>query len=109
MEPGHITTILQVDPSKSQWEDNDSAHLNGWFLSSKSRIDSRDVRRHVDWLLERISNKRREVLSLQSQVGIWMDVFCYWRSAQGQGGPTLSPKQMRILADLNLKIGFDCY
>ena len=109
MGPERITTVLEVNPTKSQWEGRDGAHLNGWFLSSKGCIDSRDIRRHVDWLLERIGNKRQELLSLQSQVGISMDVFCYWRSAQGHGGPTLHPKQMRMLADLNLEIGFDCY
>lgn len=109
MEPKHITTALQLDPTESQSEGEDGAHLNGWFLSSKGHIDSRDVRRHVDWLLERIGNKRRELLGLQSQAGIRMDVFCYWRSVQGHGGPTLSPKQMRTLGELSLNIGFDCY
>lgn len=82
---------------------------NGWLLSSKGCIDSHDVRRHVDWLLERIADKRTELSNLQSEPSVWMDVFCYWRSTQGHGGPALSPKQMKILADLNLTIGFDCY
>ena len=89
MEPELVTTALHVNPTKSRWEGEGGARLNGWFLSSKGRIDSRDVRRHVDWLLEMVGNKRRELLSLQSQVGVWMDVFCYWRSTQGHGGPCL--------------------
>ena len=38
-----------------------------------------------------------------------MDIFCYWLSASGQGGPTLSPDLMRRLAEAELEIGFDVY
>jgi len=109
MDLEHITTVLQVNPTKSQLECENTAHLNCWFLSSKGHIDSRDIRRHVDWLLETIGNKRQELLDLQAHSGVRMDVFCYWRSTQAHGGPTLSPKQMSVLAALNLNIGFDCY
>jgi len=90
-------------------ESKDGAHLNGWLLSSKGTVDSLDVRRHVDWLLERIFDRRTELIALQSQPGVWMDFFCYWRPRDGHSGPSLSPKQMKTLADLNLTIGFDCY
>jgi Domain of unknown function (DUF4279) len=78
-------------------------------LSSKNQIDSRDVRRHIDWLLERLRGKQKLLHLLQAESGVSMDVFCYWNSAQGQGGPSLDAEQMRQLADLNLDIGFDCF
>lgn len=109
IDPELVTSALRVEPTKSQREGENGARVNGWFLSSKSFIHSRDVRRHVDWLLRKISSKRRELLDLQSRVGIQMDVFCYWRSVHGHGGPTLGPEQMRILADFKLNISFDCY
>jgi hypothetical protein len=102
------TVLLRLEPSKLQVE-GAGAHLNGWFLSTKERVESRDIRRHVDWLLEQISPLRSELAALQARPGIRMDVFCYWRSTQGHGGPRLTPKQMRPLANLNLEIGFDCY
>jgi hypothetical protein len=109
MTPDIVTATLQLEPSKTICEGKDDAHLNGWFLSSKGLIDSRDLRRHLDWVLERIRGRESELRSLQSQPAVRMDVFCYWASEQGHGGPTLNPKQMRELADLNLTIGFDCY
>jgi len=107
--PQQVTADLRLSPSKLLNESEDRAHPNGWLLSSKGNVDSLDVRRHVDWLLQRIFDRRTELLALQNQPGVWMDVFCYWRSKDGHGGPSLSPKQMKALAELNLTIGFDCY
>ena len=36
-----------------------------------------------------------------------MTVQCIWWSATGQGGPTLWPEQMRLLAALNPECSFD--
>jgi hypothetical protein len=38
-----------------------------------------------------------------------MDVFCFWLSAQGQGGPILSPEIMKRFGELGLEVGFDVY
>ncbi|HET7748769.1 MAG TPA: DUF4279 domain-containing protein, partial [Terriglobales bacterium] len=73
------------------------------------QVESRDVRRHLDWLLEQIVAAQEVLRRMQSEPDLWMDVFCYWRSTHGQGGPMLSPKQMQRLAELDLTIGFDCY
>jgi len=108
MPPEQVTGLLRLEPSKLQVE-GAGAHLNGWFLSTKERVESRDIRRHVDWLLQQIFPLRSELAALQARPGIRMDVFCYWRSTQGHGGPLLTPKQMRPLANLDLEIGFDCY
>ena len=35
------------------------------------------------------------------------NVTCIWWSAEGDGGPTLDPSQMRILAALNLECAFE--
>lgn len=106
--PQRVTAALGLTASRLLNQEGE-ARPNAWLLSSKGAIDSLDVRRHVDWLLVRIVDKRAELSSLQSEPGVWMDVFCYWRSTQGHGGPALSPNQMKTLADLNLSIGFDCY
>jgi hypothetical protein len=109
MSPERVTAALCLAPSKMLFEGVGGARSNGWFLSSQDRVDSRDVRRHIDWLLERTIQARTQLCSLQDESGVSMDVFCYWRSTQGHGGPALNPKQMQLLADLNLTVGFDCY
>jgi len=71
--PKQVMADLRLRPTKLLSESKDGLHLNGWLLSSKGTVDSLDVRRHVDWLLERIFDRRTELLALQSQPGVWMD------------------------------------
>ena len=109
ISPEFVTAALGLQPTKLLRLGKDDSRLNGWLFSSKGSIESRDLRRHLDWLLERLVNQHAELRRLQSNPEVWMDVLCYWRSSQGHGGPTLSPKQTKMLADLNLEIGFDLY
>lgn len=81
--------------------------MNG-YLSTKDVIASKDVRRHVDWILVRLDGKDDALRSLRAE-GHRMDVFCYWLSASGHGGPMLSPAIMRRLGQLEIEIGFDIY
>lgn len=37
------------------------------------------------------------------------DVFCYWVSATGTGGPEFSPEVLERLARNRLTLGFDIY
>jgi len=118
MEPDEVSRFLGMAPTTSVTRgrvivDGPSkggvSKLNGWFLSTKERVDSKDLRRHLDWLLEGLAGHHDKLLALQAMPDVSMDVSCYWLSNYGHSGPTLSPKQMRSLCDLNLEIWFDCY
>jgi Domain of unknown function (DUF4279) len=78
-----------------------------WLMSSEGKVDSLDVRRHLDWILDRLSGREEKLANLR-QRGFVMDVLCRWDSI-GQGGPMLSPAQMGPLAKLGLTVGFDLY
>ena len=83
---------------------------HGWFLNSEGHVDSRDVRRHVDWLLDRIvpvAEQLRELLRMDPHAKA--AVCCLWVSASGHGGPVLSGPQLTRLAELGLDIWFDVY
>ena len=71
-------------------------------------VESRDVRRHLDWLLSRIDPRADAIHSLRSD-GCRMDVSCFWVSASGHGGPSVLPAQMGPLARLGLELWFDIY
>jgi hypothetical protein len=77
---------------------------NGWFLTTEGVVSSNDLRRHVDWLLDHLAHADPDVF-----VDCRADVFCYWQSKSGHGGPELSPRQMARLARYRLPIGFDVY
>ena len=81
--------------------------ISGWFLCSKGEVESKDVRRHIDWILDRIRGLENGIESLHRE-GWRSDINCYWLSI-GHGGPMLDPPQMTDLAKLNLTCGFDVY
>lgn len=114
-DPQMVTERLNCEPTKTQLEGpgstTDSAVLvstNGWFLSSEAANQSKDVRRHLDWVLDAIEPRADALRSIRSE-GARIDVCCYWVSAHGSGGPTLSAAQMKRLAELGLDCWFDIY
>ncbi len=114
LDPEEVTVRLGIEPSN--WQKRGEAgkpgsrpaKLHGWFLSSDGVVESRDVRRHLDWLLTRIVPKRDAILALQAD-GCSMDVSCFWVSRFGHGGPSVLPAQMGELARLRLELWFDVY
>jgi hypothetical protein len=118
VDPEVVTERLCVQPTKTQrrgehWRTRHGLSWvphkrDGWFLSNRDRVTSKDIRRHVDWLIEQVSSCSAELRKLQEE-GASNDVFCYWYSKSRQGGPSLYPDAMRALGDLRLPIGFDIY
>ncbi|MBI1384181.1 MAG: DUF4279 domain-containing protein [Rhizobiales bacterium] len=88
-------------------ERTSTGHL-AWLCRTRGQVDSRDVRRHVDWLLDLVEPRSAALANLAGE-GAEIDIFCYWLSASGHGGPTLSPAQLRRLAALGIEIAFDVY
>lgn len=117
MHPSAITSLLGVNPTSQvvlgePGRTNSLGRapigkLNGWFLSSEGNVESKDVRRHIDWLIAKLKPSSDALHELQAKPDIRMSVNCIWWSRFGDGGPTLWPDQMRALADLNLECSFD--
>lgn len=103
LDPAEVTARLGIEPtewqrrSESRRPGSRPAKLHGWFLTSEGALDSRDVRKHLDWLLARVRPRADALLALQAS-GCHMDVGCFWVSASGHGGPSVRPAQMRELA-----------
>ena len=108
-----LSERLGVQPSRT--------HVNGeirngkvkrwptaWVLESSERIQSKDVRRHIDWLLQQIENKS-EVLEELMDAGSDIHISCFWVSAVGHGGPMLDQDILKRIAKLNIGIAFDIY
>jgi hypothetical protein len=109
--PDDISTRLGLEPTSMQVAHIDAKGrriVDSWFLSSKDLVESRDSRRHVDWLLDRIEPAASSLAALMES-GTRIDVCCFWESATGNGGPLISPRQMRRLVALNLEIWWDVW
>ncbi len=107
-----VDDLLGLTPTRS-FERNDRHGIgnvrthSGWMLSSRGEIASKDSRRHIDWLLKKLDGKYEAVTELRS-AGCQIDVSCMWVSV-GQGGPVLSPSQMKLLALYELEVWWDVY
>ena len=78
-----------------------------WRFSSEGALKSRDLRHHLDWLLNRLEPRASKIASLQLLPGWRMSVSAVWWSAHNEGGPTLWPPQLARLAALNLELGLE--
>lgn len=111
-----ISTLLGIQPTEMQNKGDEIPTARGtirvakvtlWLLSSEGSVSSKDVRAHLDWLLDRLANSHEGLRDLQELHPVKMSVCCIWWSRSGHGGPTLWPEQMRELADLNLECSFE--
>ena len=115
LDPHEITRLLGISPSETLragdarppkpgrvWE-----HC-GWYLTSSGVVASRDLRRHLDWLLDQIAEKQ-DIFAMFTSHGYLVDIPCFWSSAQGHGGPIFSPQQMTRLGTLGIELWIDLY
>ena len=115
LDPDEITSFLGIEPTKEQrWGESISScsekkhKKSGWFLSTKGILYSLDSRVHLDWILDRVADKKNEFSELIKREYL-IDVCVRWDSRSGHGGPTLSPKHLSGFGELGVKVWFDVY
>lgn len=109
VSPFVVTQALGLEPTRISVKGEKSPlHVNGWFFSSQGTIESKDSRRHIDWLLDQVEPVAKELDALRLS-GAKADISCFWESSTGNGGPTLSPEQMKRLCQMNLSVGWDVW
>lgn len=110
LHPSVITEMLQIEPTDISIKGGGprGKFVNGWFLSTKDILNSRDSRRHIDWLIDQIDQSADKIAYLFKN-GTKIDICCYWGSKSGNGGPTLSPHQMKRLVKHNIEVWWDVY
>lgn len=114
LSPQDISSLLRLEASHSYVKGSKIGRslrvrsCHGWFLESLDHVQSRDNRRHVDFLLAKLEGSAAALDTIRGSAGAHVDVLCYYVSS-GQGGPWLMPTQLRGLADLGLEIWWDIY
>ncbi|MGH1540026.1 MAG: DUF4279 domain-containing protein [Arenicella sp.] len=119
ISPDEITKILDISPTEVRVKgelrnvsnSKSKNKLNCWYLGSKEFIKSKDSRRHLDWIIEKAHPAKEGIHKLQ-KLGANIDICCLWESSGNQGGPTMEPKQMKLLADLEISVWWEfwyCY
>ena len=78
LDSDKVTRILGVKPTTFQrqgairnpaFKTQDLVKLNGWSFSSKDQIESRDIRRPLDWNLDQFKNSKEAFQQLRDA---WM-------------------------------------
>ena len=67
ISPNIITIKLNIDPSSTQEKGKfkrfgkmeKEIKKNGWFLTSENQVESKDTRRHIDWIINHIKSKKK--------------------------------------------------
>ncbi len=107
--PDEVSKLLGLKPTRTSLAGAKSKqHVNGWFLSTQGQLESRDCRKHIDWLLDQIELVQTEFIELLTKE-VRVDIFCFWVSSTGNGGPTISPLQMSRLVKFNLTVSWDIW
>jgi Domain of unknown function (DUF4279) len=116
LDPEALTKRLRITPSKSQRREqvftnslgrSRTAKVGGWFLSSEDNVHSKDLRRHLDWLIAQLRDVVRELTTLQNEPGIQMWITVIWWAKEGGGWFTLEPQHMRAMSEMNLECQFE--
>lgn len=117
LDPGEVSVVLGLRPTRANRK-GDVPKVKGppsapyrvgsWILCTEASVISRDLRRHIDWLLDALEGKDEALRFLQDR-GYTNRFFCLWLSAYGHGGPILSPPQLKRLGELNIALELDCH
>jgi hypothetical protein len=117
LDPDAVSRLLALQPTDSQRRGDIhnpkspnpvSLPVGAWFLSTRNLSLSRDVRFHIDQLLEMLAEKDAAIHQFAAQ-GCELRINCYWVSAHGHGGPMIWPETMGRLAELGIELSFDVY
>jgi hypothetical protein len=78
-----------------------------WYISSEGRVGSTSLERHLSYLLEIVEPAKRHLLDVIEEQSLRADMFCYWVSATGQGGPEIGSDTLRRISELGASLGFE--
>ena len=78
-----------------------------WSITSNKKINSKDARDHLDYIIDFIYPEKDKILYLQRYYQ--MHIKCVWFAAGISGGPVLWPEQMSSISELNLELSFSFY
>ena len=87
-----------------------------WYLSSRNIVNSKDLRDHIDWLMEKLivcamDSKQLVFNKITASMfrSVKLKLVCFWQSKYGDSGPTLWTEQMQALADFGVDCAFNIY
>jgi hypothetical protein len=119
LDARRITTTLGIEPDES-WHEGDtftSMHsrsegrrLTGmWQLSSRNKISSTSLERHIAHIFERLEGREHRLNQLAQEMKLFVRISCFWVTAVGHDGPILSPELLRRIGEIGASLWIDFY
>ena len=114
LDPDEISTRLGIQPSHAHKRGDQRGHKGTWpkgiwTLTSEDQVQSTDLQQHIEWLLDQLEPVQPTIDMLVTGQHLEADVFCFWESATGQGGPMFSANFLERFARLHVDLGLDIY
>jgi hypothetical protein len=96
------------DPFRSHTRTG-SRPIGVWSLSSKDRISSTNLEKHLTYLIDQFMPLNETLHDICKEQLLQADFFCYWLSATGHGGPEFSPEILGKISQLRAHLSIDFY
>ena len=121
LDPDVITQATGLEPYRSAKLGDErrnyagnlvSPHDEGfWTLSSKGRVESKDINLHINSLLELLLPHQQTFIQVLTEMDgkTYFDVLWTSNYLYAGTGPMISRAMLRGMSDLGASIGFDIY
>lgn len=118
LDPDVVTRTLGITPDVTHKRGDSRTGKSGreylyprglWYLTTRE-WPSRNLEAHVTRLLDRVEPVADLIREFaRSHPECRFEIMCYWMSATGQGGPSLSPSTLSRIGTLGATLDFDIY
>lgn len=120
LKPDEISAAVGLTPTLALAKDQEIAggpvgkkprhqRTGVWLLGSEHAVASTSLERHLGYLLEAVEPAAGAIAAVRQQQDLRADFFCYWASANGDGGPEISPTTLRRVAAMDASLGIDFF
>ena len=117
LDPAAVTRMLGIEPSFGRRKGDVyggptrpiKSPTGVWALESAAAVSSRILDDHLRYLLGRVGEPTPTFGRYIGEHGLKMDLFCFWMSATGQGGPAVSSEILKQIVKLGAALDFDIY
>ncbi|MGH2409556.1 MAG: DUF4279 domain-containing protein [Chloroflexota bacterium] len=120
LDPDVVTRDLGITPvwthrqgdirRKAQSRDfHDPYPTDMWILDLRREVESPDIGKHIDPLLDRLERSRDAFLSIVSRPGVEADIVARWSSGLHRGGPKIAADTLERLGALGIALNVEVY
>lgn len=114
LNPQDVTDSLELNPSMSfkqgDWRnESDRWKHNFWSLSSKNKVQSNDLARHLEWLINQLEPEKPRFLDILKEENIDAEISCFWILPTDHENLSLPPELVKNISELGLGLNIDLY